>query len=69
MKKTKVTKREEAQTRQKRYNSLSLEEKLFQIEMRRGESKKEAKRLTNPKSKWRKELTKIWYEDGRRSQS
>ena len=51
MKKTKVTKREEAQTRQKRYNSLSLEEKLFQIEMRRGESKKEAKRLTNPKSK------------------
>jgi len=45
MKKLKTQKREEALIRQKKYDSLSKEEKLFQIEMRRGESKKEAKRI------------------------
>jgi len=50
VKKSKAQKRKEALIRQKRYDSLSKEEKLFQIEMRQGESKKEANRILKPTS-------------------
>ena len=50
MKKSKAQKHEEALIRQKKYDSLSKEEKLFQIEMRQGESKKEANRILKPTS-------------------
>ena len=50
MKKSKAQKHEEALIRQKKYDSLSTEEKLFQIEMRQGESKKEANRILKPTS-------------------
>jgi|TARA_R100001530_G_scaffold93907_2_gene65167 hypothetical protein len=48
--KTKQQKHEEAIARQKKYDNLSKEEKLFQVEMRRGNSAKEANRILKPKS-------------------
>ena len=61
MKKSKAQKHEEALIRQKKYDSLSKEERLFQIEMRRGESLDEVDRLNGlrrpfPTRPWEKKI-------------
>ena len=43
--KSKTQKREEAAKRQVKYGSLSLDEKIYQIACRRGESKRELAKL------------------------